>query len=256
MPKSNSEHTQLTDDQLARYAHHIVLKDIGGEGQRKLMSAKVLIVGAGGLGSPAALYLTAAGIGTIGIVDDDAVELSNLQRQILHTSKDIGSTKVESAKDTLSALNPDVTITTHCQRLTGDNAQSIIAEYDFIIDATDDFVSKFLINDTCVKLKKSFSHAGVVGFKGQTFTYVPGSLCMRCIFTEEPPPGTIQDCRGSGIVGATAGVIGSIQAAEAVKYIIGIGDLLANKLLTVNLLDVSFRTISLRHNEACVVCRG
>lgn len=256
MPNCNAEHTQLTDEQLVRYTHHIVCKDIGGEGQCKLLSAKMLIVGAGGLGSPAALYLAAAGVGTLGIVDDDTVELSNLQRQILHLTSDVGNKKVESAKDKLSSLNPDVTITTYCQRLTSNNAQSIIAAYDFVIDGTDNFVSKLLINDACVKLKKPFSHAGVVGFKGQTLTYVPGSLCVRCVFTDEPLPGTIQDCRGRGIVGAATGVVGSIQAAEAVKYIVGNGDLLTNRMLMVDLLASSFRTIPLKRNEACVACGG
>lgn len=245
---------ELTEQQIERYAHHIVCKDIGGEGQRKLMSAKVLIVGAGGLGSPAALYLAAAGVGTIGIVDDDTVELSNLQRQILHLTSDVGTNKVSSAKDKLAALNPDVTVNTYAQRLTENNARSTVADYDFVIDGTDNFASKFLINDTCVKLKKPFSHAGVVGFKGQALTYVPGSMCLRCVFAEEPPPGTIQDCRGSGIVGAATGVVGSIQAAEAVKYIIGNGDLITDRMLTVDLLAAKFRNVPLSRNLSCPVC--
>ena len=253
MPK-HSEHTQLSEDQLARYAHHIVLKDIGGEGQRKLMSSKVLIVGAGGLGSPASLYLAAAGVGTIGIVDDDVVELSNLQRQILHSTQSVGTEKVASAKETLHELNADASIKTYAERLTEDNAATIISDYDFVIDGTDNFASKFLINDTCVKLKKPFAHAGVVGFKGQAFTYTPGSMCMRCVFTEEPPPGTIQDCRGSGIVGAATGVVGSIQAAEAVKYIVGNGTLLTDRMLSVDLLEPSFRTLSLSRNVSCASC--
>jgi len=245
---------ELTEQQIERYAHHIVCKDIGGEGQRRLMSAKVLIVGAGGLGSPAALYLAAAGVGTIGIVDDDTVELSNLQRQILHCTGDMGTEKVVSAKAKLSALNPDVTVSTYAQRLTENNVQSIITDYDFIIDGTDNFESKFLINDVCVKFKKPFSHAGVVGFKGQALTYVPGSMCLRCVFAEEPPPGTIQDCKGSGIVGAATGVVGSIQAAEAVKFIIGSGNLITDRMITVDLLAAQFRSVQLKKCPTCKTC--
>jgi len=250
------QQTKLTDDQVARYAHHIVCKDIGGEGQRKLLSAKVLIVGAGGLGSPAALYLAAAGLGTIGIVDDDIVELSNLQRQIVHAVNDLGKKKVVSAFETISSLNADINVKAYDIRLTKGNAPSIIADYDFIIDGTDNFSSKFLINDTCVKLEKPFSHAGVVGFKGQTLTYTPGSLCMRCVFTEEPLPGTIQDCRGSGIVGAAAGVVGSIQASEAIKYIVGNGDLLTNRMLMIDLLGGQCRNVSLKQNPSCPTCKS
>lgn len=245
---------QLSKNQIERYTHHIVLKDIGGQGQRKLLSSKVLIVGAGGLGSPAALYLAAAGVGTIGIADEDDVEISNLQRQILHFTDDIGRSKVASAQEKLCALNTDVHIKTFPMRLTSENIESIIAGFDFIVDATDNFDSKFLINDTCVRLSKPYSHAGVVGFKGQTFTYVPGSLCYRCIFSDPPPDGTIQDCRGSGILGAVAGMLGTIQAAEAIKYLIGNGDLLTDKLLTVNLLSMDFRAIPLSRNKDCPVC--
>ncbi|MFH1830995.1 MAG: HesA/MoeB/ThiF family protein [Pseudomonadota bacterium] len=245
---------QLSQSQIERYTHHIVLKDIGGEGQRKLLSSKVLIVGAGGLGSPAALYLAAAGVGTVGIADEDEVEIGNLQRQILHFTDDIGRSKVASAKEKLCALNTDVKIIPLHKRLDTRNIVSEIADFDFIVDATDNFDSKFLINDTCVSLGKPYSHAGVVGFKGQTFTYVPGSLCYRCIFSDPPPAGTIQDCRGSGILGAVAGMMGTIQAAEAIKYLIGNGDLLTDKLLTVNLLTMDFRTIPLTRNKDCPVC--
>lgn len=254
MPNRNPEHKHLTDEQLDRYAHHIILKDIGGEGQRKLMSSKVLIVGVGGLGSPAALYLAAAGVGTIGIADDDVVELSNLQRQIVHFGTDLGKKKVLSAHDKLASLNPDVVVTTYDERLTQENALPIISDYDFVIDGTDNFQSKFLINDTCVRLKKSFSHAGVVGFGGQVFTHVPGSMCMRCVFTEDHPKGTIRNCRGSGVVGAAAGVVGSIQAAEAVKHALGNGDLLTDTILTIDLIGMKFRTMPINKNEFCSAC--
>lgn len=246
----------LNEQQIARYMHHLALKDIGGEGQRKLLSSSVLVVGAGGLGSPASLYLAAAGVGTIGIVDDDAVEIGNLQRQILHETADLGRRKADSAREKLAALNPDSRIDAHVLRLNADNAKGVVSDYDFIIDATDNFASKFLINDVCVNRGKPFSHAGVVGFKGQVFTYVPGSLCYRCIFEEPPPAGFVQDCRGVGVVGAAAGVVGSVQAAEAIKFLIGHGALLTDRLLTVDLLTLEFRTIPLKRNPACPMCAG
>lgn len=244
----------LTESQLDRYLHHIILKDIGGEGQRRLLAAKVLIVGAGGLGSPAALYLAAAGVGTIGICDDDCVELSNLQRQIIHSTKDIGRSKAESAVEKMRAINPDVRVAPHAERLTDQNAISIISDYDFVIDGTDNFPSKFLINDGCVARKKPYSHGGVVGFKGQVFTYVAGSLCLRCVFDRPPEPGCVMDCRGSGILGAAAGIIGAIQAAEAIKYILGRGDLLTNRILTVDALKMEFRTIPIERSQTCPTC--
>lgn len=246
---------QLNETQIERYAHHIILKDIGGEGQKKLLSSRVLIVGAGGLGSPAALYLAAAGVGILGIVDDDLVDLSNLQRQILHSSGDVGRQKVESAKEKLAALNSDVRVVDYPFRLTKKNISDIIDQYDFIIDGSDNFATKFMINDACVQLKKPYSHAGVIGFKGQVFTYIPGSMCYRCIFTEEPPPGTIQDCRGTGIVGAVAGTIGSIQAAETIKFLLGKGDLLTNRLIKIDLLNAEIRSITIPRNKNCPLCK-
>lgn len=247
---------KLSDAQIERYAHHIVLKDIGGEGQKKLLASRVLIIGAGGLGSPAALYLAAAGVGTIGIVDHDCVEVSNLQRQILHSTEDVGREKTVSARDALCSLNPDVRVTVHPMRLNENNVEGLIRDYDFVIDGTDNFPTKFLINDACVRMGKPYSHAGVVGFKGQTFTFVPGSLCYRCIFSDEPPADMIQDCRGSGILGAAAGVIGSVQASEAIKYLLGTGALLTDRLLTVNLLTMEFRTVGLHRSHSCPTCQG
>jgi molybdopterin/thiamine biosynthesis adenylyltransferase len=244
----------LNKTQIDRYTHHIILKDIGGEGQRKLLSSKVLVVGAGGLGSPAALYLAAAGVGAIGVVDDDSVEIGNLQRQILHSTDDIGRKKVASAQEKLCALNTDVRVIPFHTRLSAENIEATISDFDFVVDATDNFETKFLINDTCVRLGKPFSHAGVVGFKGQTFTYIPGSLCYRCIFSEPPPFGTIQNCRGHGVVGAVAGVLGSVQAAEAIKFLIGKGELLTDRLMTIDLLSMDIRTIPLTRRENCPAC--
>jgi len=234
--------------------HHIVLKDIGGEGQRKLLASKVLIIGAGGLGSPSALYLAAAGIGTIGIADDDKVELSNLQRQILHTTSGIGSKKTDSANKTLTSINPDVRVTAYPHRINEENIDSIIAEYDFIIDGSDNFETKYLINDACVKNEKPFSHGGVVAFRGQTFTYTPGSFCYRCIFPEPPSAEFIQNCRGDGILGTVAGIVGTIQATEAIKFLLGKGSLLTDRLLTIDAMAMEFQNIEFSRNHDCSVC--
>ena len=235
---------KLTNEQLERYSRHIILNEIGGKGQKKLLEAKVLIIGAGGLGSPIALYLAAAGVGTIGIVDADVVDLSNLQRQIIHTTADIGTPKVDSAKATINAINPDVKVITYHEFMTSKNIVDSIKDqdYDFIIDGTDNFPVKFLINDACVFLKKPFSHAGIIRFRGQTMTYVPGEgPCYRCVFETPPPKGAVPSCKEAGVLGAMAGVIGSIQATEAVKYILGIGDLLTGYLLTYDALTMEFR---------------
>ncbi|MFA4874229.1 MAG: HesA/MoeB/ThiF family protein [bacterium] len=242
---------QLTEEQLHRYTHHIILKDIGGEGQRQLLAARVLIVGAGGLGSPAALYLAAAGVGGIGIIDDDRVELSNLQRQILYCTADLGRSKVASAADKIAALNPDVKVFAIEDRLRRENADQILSEYDFIIDASDNFDTKYLINDVCVAIGRPFSHAGVAGFKGQVFTYAPGSPCLRCIFPEPPAPGQIQHCRGAGILGAAAGVFGSIQAAEAIKSILKKDGGLRARLLSIDLIEMDFANMGVSQNPAC-----
>ena len=248
---------KLTNEQLERYSRHIILNEIGGKGQKKLLEAKVLIIGAGGLGSPIALYLAAAGVGTIGIVDADVVDLSNLQRQIIHTTADIGTPKVDSAKATINAINPDVKVITYHEFVTSKNIVDIIKDqdYDFIIDGTDNFPVKFLINDACVFLKKPLSHAGSSRFRGQTMTYVPGEgPCYRCVFETPPPKGAVPSCKEAGVLGAMAGVIGSIQATEAVKYILGIGDLLTGYLLTYDALTMEFRKIKISHNHDCAVC--
>jgi molybdopterin/thiamine biosynthesis adenylyltransferase len=245
----------FTNEQLNRYSRHIILSEVGVKGQKKLMDAKVLIVGAGGLGAPAAMYLAAAGIGTIGIADADEVDLSNLQRQVIHSTPDVGKAKVLSAQETMQAINPDVTVNTHRLFVSADNIMELIAGYDFIIDGTDNFPAKFLINDACVLSKKPFSHAGIIRFKGQLMTYVPGSgPCYRCVFREPPPPDAVPTCRQAGVIGAIGGIIGSLQAMETVKYIIGKGDLLTGFLLTYDALKMDFRKIKLPAVKNCAVC--
>lgn len=246
----------LTNEQTERYSRHILLKEVGVKGQKKLLESKVLIIGAGGLGSPAAMYLTAAGVGTIGIADADEVDLSNLQRQIIHGTKDVGRAKVLSAKETMEAINTDVNVNTYRTFVSSENIMELIKDYDFIIDATDNFETKFLINDACVLAKKPFSHAGILRFQGQLMTYVPEKgPCYRCIFKDPPPKNEVPTCRQAGIIGAMAGMIGSLQAMEAIKYLIGVGDLLTGSLLTYDALKMEFRKIKLpSHVKDCPVC--
>ncbi len=246
----------MTDEQIERYSRHIILKEVGAKGQKKLLNSKVLIIGAGGLGAPAAMYLAAAGVGTIGIADADEVDLSNLQRQIIHSTADIGKAKVKSAKETMNAMNPDVKVNTYRTFVNSENIKELIAEYDFVIDGTDNFPAKFLINDACVMLKKPFSHAGIIRFQGQLMTYVPGEgPCYRCIFKNPPPKDAVPTCKQAGVIGAMGGVIGSLQAMEAVKYIIGVGKLLTGQLLTYDALTMEFRKVKLpNHVDDCGVC--
>ncbi len=244
----------FTEEQVERYSRNILLDDVGGTGQRKLLDSSVLIIGAGGLGSPAALYLAAAGVGTIGIVDDDHVELSNLQRQVIHFTSDISRPKAESAAEKMRLLNPGVTVIPVMERLMAGNIVSVIKDYDFIIDGTDNFPSKFLINDACVLGGKPFSHGGILRFYGQTLTYVPGSACYRCLFQTLPPRGTVPSCGEAGILGVVAGILGMIQASEALRYILGIGELLTNRLLYMDQLTVEFRKLNTKPNPNCPVC--
>lgn len=246
----------FTNEQLERYSRHIILKEVGAKGQKKLLDAKVLIIGAGGLGAPAAMYLTAAGVGTIGIADADEVDLSNLQRQIIHSTEDVGKAKVKSAKETMNLLNPDVTVNTYRTFVTSENIPDLVKDYDFIIDGTDNFPAKFLINDACVMAKKPFSHAGIIRFKGQLMTYVPGEgPCYRCVFRNPPPKDAVPTCRQAGVIGAMGGVIGSLQAMEAIKYILGVGELLTGYLLTYDALKMEFRKVKLpKHVPDCPVC--
>jgi molybdopterin-synthase adenylyltransferase len=244
----------FSEEQLERYSRHIILKDVGYEGQVKISSGKVLIIGAGGLGAPTALYLAAAGVGTIGIVDGDVVEISNLQRQIIHFTADINKPKVDSAKNKMELINPDIKVITHYKRVFADNIMEIIKDYDFIIDGTDNFPAKFLINDACVFAKKPFSHGGILRFDGQTMTYVPGNTCYRCVFLSPPPKNLVPTCSQAGILGAVAGILGAIQGAEALKFLIGKGELLTNKLLTFNALNMQFRNVKLSKNKKCPIC--
>jgi len=245
----------LSNEQMERYSRHIILSEVGAKGQKKILDSKVLIIGAGGLGAPAALYLAAAGVGTIGIADADEVDLSNLQRQVIHTTPDVGKAKVLSAQETMKAINPDITVNTYRQFVDASNIMDLIADYDFILDGTDNFPAKFLINDACVLAKKPFSHAGIIRFKGQLMTYVPGAgPCYRCVFREPPPPDAVPTCRQAGVIGAMGGVIGSLQAMEAIKYIIGKGDLLTGYLLTYDALKMDFRKVKLPKVHNCAVC--
>lgn len=244
----------FTEEELLRYSRHILLKDVGVEGQEKIRNGKVLVVGAGGLGAPVALYLAAAGVGTIGIVDGDVVDLSNLQRQVIHFTGDVGHPKVESARDKMLAINPNVKVNTIREFLMSDNALDIIKDYDFIVDGTDNFPVKFLINDACVMAGKPFSHGGILRFEGQTFTHLPNTACYRCLFKSPPPANAVPTCSQAGVLGAIAGMLGTIQAAETLKYLTGVGELLTNKLLTFNAKTMDFRKINTRRQASCAIC--
>ena len=244
----------LTDAQIERYARHIVLHEIGGPGQQKLLQARVLVIGAGGLGSPCALYLAAAGVGTIGVIDDDVVALSNLQRQILHPTSAIGARKVLSARDSLLRLNPDVTIVTHDARLTADNALDIISSYDLVADGCDNFATRFLVNDACYFARKPLVSAAVGQFDGQLAVFKGYERdengnpmpTYRDLVPEAPPPGAIPSCEEAGVIGALTGVMGSLQALEAIKELTDAGTSLAGSLLLYDALDTQFRKVKLR----------
>lgn len=247
----------FTNEQLERYSRHIILKEVGVKGQKKLLNSKVLVIGTGGLGAPAAMFLAAAGVGVIGLVDFDVVELSNLQRQIIHLTKDVRKPKVISGAETIKEMNPDVSIVTYREWVSASNILDIIKDqdYDFIIDGTDNFPAKFLINDACVLSNKPFSHAGIIRFKGQTMTFLPGKgPCYRCIFRNPPPPDTVPTCKQAGVLGVMGGIIGTIQATEALKYILGTGELLTGYLLTFDALKMEFRKVKLPVNINCKVC--
>jgi len=245
----------LRDDQIERYSRQIILPNVGGKGQEKLLAAKVLIIGAGGLGSPAALYLASAGIGTIGIVDSDKVELNNLQRQIIHSVKEVGRPKVESARDRINMINEDVKVIIYNLRVTSENILDIIKDYDIVVDGSDNFPTRYLVNDACVLSKKPLSHGGIFRFDGQAITIIPGeSACYRCLFPEPPPPGLVPSCQEAGILGAVAGVIGVIQANEVLKFVLGTGELLTGKLLVFNALDSSFRKVKVPQDPKCPIC--
>lgn len=245
----------FTDQQIERYSRHIILKEVGGKGQKKLLDGKVMVIGAGGLGAPIALYLAAAGVGTIGIADADVVDLSNLQRQVIHFTPDVGKPKVESAREKMEAINPDVRVRTYQEWITAANIARIIADYDFVIDGTDNFAAKFLVNDACVLAGTPYSHGGILQFDGQTLTVKPGeSPCYRCIFPAPPPKDAIPTCARAGVIGVLPGVLGTIQATEAIKYLLGQGDLLTGRLLTYNALRMRFREVPVKKSARCPVC--
>ena len=245
----------FTEDQITRYSRHILLPEVGGKGQKKLSQAKVFVVGAGGLGCPVAYYLGAAGIGTIGLIDSDVVDLSNLQRQVLHHTPDVGRSKTQSAKEKIQALNPDVQINTYEERLTAHNARELIRQYDVVIDGVDNFPAKFLINDACYLENTPLVHGGILRFEGRVMTIVPNeSACYRCIFKNPPPAGVVPTCQEAGIIGVVAGIIGSIQATEAIKLILNIGEPLKNRLLDFDARTTTFREIRVKRNPICALC--
>jgi len=248
----------FTEEQIKRYARHIILPEVGGKGQEKLLNSKVLVIGAGGLGSPAILYLAAAGVGTIGIVDFDVVDFSNLQRQVIHNTERVGTPKVESAKKTVEMLNPDVKVITYNTRISKENIMDIIKDYDVVLDGTDNFPTRFLINDACYFAGKPLVSAAMLRFEGQVsvFDYrnKENSPCYRCLFPEPPPPGLVPSCQEAGILGSIGGIMGCIQATEAIKLILGIGEPLVGKLLIMDALSMDFRKVKLRKDPNCPLC--
>lgn len=246
----------FSETQIHRYARHILLREVGGVGQEKLLTSKVLLIGAGGLGSPLLLYLAAAGVGTIGVVDDDTVDLSNLQRQIAHTTDRVGMSKVDSAEAAVAAINPDVTVVTHKVRLTADNAAALIAGYDLVADGSDNFPTRFLVNDACFFAKKTLVSAAVLRFDGQLSTFKPhaGGPCYRCLYPAPPPPGQIPSCDEAGVLGAVAGVLGTLQATEVLKELLGIGDSMAGRLLIYDALSAAMRQVKIKPDPECPLC--
>ncbi|HET6371235.1 MAG TPA: molybdopterin-synthase adenylyltransferase MoeB [Nitrospiria bacterium] len=245
----------FSEEQVQRYSRHIILSEVGGKGQKKINAARVLVIGAGGLGSPVALYLAAAGVGTIGIVDADSVDLSNLQRQVIHHTPDLGKPKVFSAQEKITAMNPDVRVVPHQARFSSANALSLIKEYDIVVDGTDNFPAKFLINDAAVLAEKPLVHGGILRFDGQVFTILPKkSACYRCVFHAPPPPGLVPTCQEAGVLGALAGLIGTLQGTEVLKLILGIGRPLTDRILSYDALKTKLREIRVRKNPQCAVC--
>ena len=247
---------EFTEQQIQRYSRHIILQDVGGKGQLKLAKAKVLLIGAGGLGSPASLYLAAAGIGTIGLVDGDVVDLSNLQRQILHSTATVGHPKVESGKKTLAAINPEITIKAHHMNVDADNILGLISDYDIVLDGSDNFTTRFLVNDACFFAKKTLISASMFRFEGQLTTIKPqaGYPCYRCLYPEPPPAGLVPNCQEAGVLGVLAGTMGILQASEAIKEILGIGETIADRLLIYDALEMKFRKVSRPKDPACRLC--
>ena len=244
----------LTADQVKRYSRHIIMPQVGSAGQRKLLQAKVLIIGAGGLGSPSAVYLSLAGVGTIGIADFDVVDVSNLQRQILHHNDDVGRPKVVSAKEAISAYNPDTNVVLHEEWLTSENAMDIVSQYDIVVNGADNFPSRYLINDAAYLCGKPLVDGSILIFDGQTTVFMPGKGCYRCLFPSPPPPGMVPNCAEAGVLGALTGLVGSIQATETLKLILGIGESLTSRLLLIDGLSMDFREVRIPQNPRCPLC--
>jgi adenylyltransferase/sulfurtransferase len=245
----------LSRDELLRYSRHLILPDVALDGQQRIKAARVLLVGAGGLGSPAALYLAAAGVGTIGLVDFDVVDISNLQRQVLHGTSAVGRPKLESARARINDLNPNVNVETHETRLTSENALEILARYDVIVDGTDNFATRYLVNDACVLLGKPNVYGSIFRFDGQASVFcATDGPCYRCLFPTPPPPGLVPSCAEGGVLGVLPGLIGTIQATETLKLILGVGDALIGRLLLVDAMGMNFRTVRVRRDPSCAAC--
>ena len=244
----------FNEEQIRRYSRHIILPEVGGKGQRRLLNSSVLLVGAGGLGSPAALYLAAAGIGRLGIIDGDVVDMSNLQRQILHHVDDVGRPKVQSAVDSIAQINPDVKVEPFHAVLSSENAKEIISQYDLVVNGCDNFPTRYLVNDCCVLLKKPLVDGSIFKFEGQVTVFIPGQGCYRCLYPSPPPPGLVPSCQEAGVLGVLCGIIGSLQSIEAIKLLLGIGDSLAGRLLFVDSLGMEFRQVKVRRDPECPVC--
>lgn len=244
----------LSSEQRRRYNRHLILEGFGHEAQEKLLQAKVLLVGAGGLGSPVALYLAAAGVGTIGVVDGDTVSITNLQRQVLHSTKDINRPKVEVARERIEAMNPDVNVRTYELYLNEANAMKLIESYDFVIDGTDNFATKYLVNDACVMLDKAFTMGGISKYSGQVMTHLPGTACYRCLFPEPPAKEDVETCATVGVLGSIAGMLGTVQATECIKYLAGVGQPLTNTLLTFDALSMQWQRFDFGQRSDCALC--
>ena len=245
----------LTREEVARYSRHLIIPDLGVDGQKRLKNAKVLVIGAGGLGSPTALYLAAAGVGTIGLMDADVVDITNLQRQVLHTTADVGKPKVESGARTLKALNPDVNVIALPTRLDVDNAMDVIADYDVVIDGSDNFSTRYLVNDACFLAGKPHVHGSIFQFEGMASVFAPNQgPCYRCLYPTPPPAGLVPSCAEAGVLGVLPGIVGVIQATEAVKLLIGLGEPLIGRLLTYDALGMRFREVRLRRDPNCPLC--
>ena len=249
---------ELSEEQFHRYARHLILDEVGDEGQERLLQSKVLVVGAGGLGAPLLLYLAAAGVGTLGIADDDAVDLTNLQRQVIHMTERVGDQKVASAVDTIAALNPGINVVPHDTRLTAENATDLISGYDLVADGSDNFDTRYVLNDACYLLNKPLVSAALLRFEGQLFTFRRNdkapTACYRCLFADPPPPDLVPRCDEAGILGALAGVMGSLQATEVLKELLGLGDSLAGRMLIYDALGPAFHTIKIPHDPNCALC--